>query len=57
MIINGPLRGAPSRKYVWILSRQPVMKPEIQARLIKEIDALGYDSARLRLTDQSSTIE
>lgn len=44
--------GHPSRRYLWILSRQPTMPPVLYQALIKQIVERGYDPALLRLTPQ-----
>lgn len=44
--------GAPSRKYVWILSRTPTIPDELLGKLIQEICSFGYDPARLIITKQ-----
>jgi len=48
--------GEPSRKYLWILSRTPALDDETYARIIQKIESLGYDTAKLIKTPQS-TIE
>eukprot|EP00825_Cyclidium_porcatum_P012853 TRINITY_DN16720_c0_g1_i1.p1 TRINITY_DN16720_c0_g1~~TRINITY_DN16720_c0_g1_i1.p1 ORF type:complete len:302 (-),score=14.66 TRINITY_DN16720_c0_g1_i1:450-1355(-) len=45
--------GNPSRKYLWILSRTPVMKPEIYQQILKQIEAKGFDIKKLRITKQN----
>jgi len=44
--------GAPSRKYLWILSRTPTMSSELRQELFKEIAALDFDPKKLILTEQ-----
>jgi apolipoprotein D and lipocalin family protein len=44
--------GEASRRYFWILTRDPVPATEIQAMLIERARALGYDTALLHLTRQ-----
>lgn len=44
--------GAPSRKYLWILSRTPQLDDETYAWIIQRIEAQGYDPARLMRTRQ-----
>jgi len=39
--------GAPSRKYLWILSRQPQMDPLLLDGLLEKVRSLGYDPSRL----------
>ncbi len=45
----------PSRKYVWILARTPLMESELYARLVAEIASHGYDPARLIRTEHAAT--
>lgn len=47
--------GAASRRYLWILTRQPVPPPEIQSLLIGRVQALGYNTMTLHMTRQLST--
>jgi apolipoprotein D and lipocalin family protein len=44
--------GEASRRYFWILTRDPVPAAETQAMLIERARALGYDTALLHLTRQ-----
>jgi apolipoprotein D and lipocalin family protein len=44
--------GEASRRYFWILTRDPVPAAETQAMLMERARALGYDTARLHLTRQ-----
>jgi apolipoprotein D and lipocalin family protein len=44
--------GEATRRYFWILTRDPVPPPEIQAMLIARAQDLGYDTAILHLTRQ-----
>ncbi len=39
--------GGPSKKYLWILSREPTMAPEQLDRLIADAQAKGYDTRAL----------
>jgi apolipoprotein D and lipocalin family protein len=39
--------GEPSRKFLWILSRQPVMSAELYNRLCASAEAKGFDTAEL----------
>jgi apolipoprotein D and lipocalin family protein len=41
--------GVPSRKYVWIMAREPSLKPERYAELVNKVKELGYDPALLQL--------
>ena len=44
--------GAPNRKYLWILSRTPVMEPELYGRIVSSLAAKGFDTSRLVRTVQ-----
>lgn len=44
--------GEPSGKYLWILSRDPVLEAEKQNALVERARELGYDTARIRYTRQ-----
>jgi len=44
--------GTPDRKSVWILSRKPVLPPEVDDKLFRLVDDLGYDTGQLRRTPQ-----
>jgi apolipoprotein D and lipocalin family protein len=44
--------GAPSRKYLWILSRTPEMDDAVYDAIISRLPAKGYDPARLNRTLQ-----
>ena len=46
------LIGNESKKYMWILSRTPVMKPEIYDMLVKKAIERGYDVDKLYKTPQ-----
>lgn len=43
----------PDRKYLWILSRTPVMEPKLYEDLVKDLAADGFDADRLEKTPQS----
>jgi apolipoprotein D and lipocalin family protein len=45
--------GAPSRKYLWILSRRPELDAAIYDSLLTSVARLGFDVSRLRRTAQS----
>ncbi len=44
--------GEPSREYLWILSRTPVLGPEVYGEILERIRAQGYDPSVLVLTRQ-----
>jgi apolipoprotein D and lipocalin family protein len=48
------LVGEPSRKYLWILSRTPVMDDATYDSLVAVAARLGFDTARLARTPQSA---
>ena len=43
---------ASSRKYLWILSREPKMDSVVLERLVKKAEELGFDTSRLYFTPQ-----
>lgn len=45
--------GVPSRRYVWVMSRDPNLGDEELEALSKRVQALGYDPRRLRHVPQS----
>jgi len=45
--------GNPSREYLWILSRTPQMEMNLYQEILKRVEAKGFDTSRLRMTDQS----
>jgi apolipoprotein D and lipocalin family protein len=47
--------GEPSRKYLWILSRTPTMEEAVYQGILGRLPQKGYDSAKLRKTDQAAT--
>jgi apolipoprotein D and lipocalin family protein len=46
------LVGEPRRRYLWILSRTPVMAPETYQSILDRLPELGYDPAGLIVTEQ-----
>lgn len=44
--------GSSSKKYLWILSRQPKISTELYDTIIKKITNLGYDSKKLIIVEQ-----
>ncbi len=45
--------GEPKRKYLWILSRTPIMDSALYEKLLQRIAAMGYDPKKLVKTPQS----
>lgn len=45
--------GHPDRKYLWILSRAPEMKDATYQNILRRIEALGYNPAKLEKTSQN----
>jgi len=50
---NWAVVGTPSRKYLWILSRQPKMNENILKELTVKIDKAGFDTNKLIFTEQN----
>lgn len=44
--------GQPSRDYLWVISRAPVLKRDVFADILKRIARHGYDPRKLKLTPQ-----
>jgi lipocalin len=44
--------GTPDRKSLWILSRRPVLPPEIYQQLLQKVADKGFNVKELRLTQQ-----
>jgi len=44
--------GHPSREYLWILARTPTLDESLYARLVEQIERLGFDPTRLERTPQ-----
>jgi apolipoprotein D and lipocalin family protein len=44
--------GVPSRKYLWLLSRTPVMDEALYRDIVGRLPAAGYDPDRLNRTEQ-----
>lgn len=44
--------GVPSRKYLWVLSRTPVMEASLYRRITERLPQKGYDPEKLRKTAQ-----
>jgi apolipoprotein D and lipocalin family protein len=47
--------GEPKRRYLWILSRTPVMDDALYESIVAKLAAQGYDPSRLRPTPQPGT--
>ena len=45
--------GHPKRKFLWILSRSPVMKAELYIEILDKIKGHGYDLGKIVVTKQS----
>lgn len=46
------LVGHPSRKYLWILSREPGMEPKLYDRIVNLAVAQGYEAEKIRRTPE-----
>lgn len=44
--------GSSSPKYLWILSRTPQLKPEVQSKIVKNLQHRGYDTSKLIWVEQ-----
>ena len=44
--------GEPSRKYLWVLSRTPMMEETLYRQIMEKLLQKGYDSEKLRKTAQ-----
>ncbi len=44
--------GHPNRKYLWVLSRTPLMTSDVYAGILTRLQGNGYDTTKLELTDQ-----
>ena len=49
--------GEPSRKYLWILSRTPVMDVTVYQRILARLPGKGYDPDKLTTSEQAATIQ
>ena len=47
------LVGHPSRKFLWILSREPRLSPATYRQIVELVGKRGYDVSKLELTPQS----
>lgn len=48
---------APSRKYLWILSREPHMDEARYSRIVQQLRDRGFDVGRLRRTEQAGRLD
>jgi apolipoprotein D and lipocalin family protein len=46
------IMGTPDPRYVWIMSRRPVLSPQERAALVARTRALGYGSVQLVFDQQ-----
>lgn len=46
------IMGTPGGKYVWLMSRRPILDPATKAAALQHVRALGYDLARLAFPQQ-----
>lgn len=44
--------GGPSMRYLWILTRQPVMSQELFSGIVGDLQAMGYDMEKLKVTGE-----
>lgn len=44
--------GQPSRKYLWVLAREPELPEDVYADILEQVEAQGYDPERLERTPQ-----
>ena len=49
--------GEPSRKYLWILSRTPVMNETVYEEILARLPGKGYDPGKLVKTEQPTIIQ
>jgi len=45
--------GYPSRKYVWIMAREPEMNPDTYKKILSNLSTFGYDLDQIQLVPQS----
>jgi len=48
--------GSRSDKFLWILARRPMLSPELYAHILTRIEKRGYDSSKLILVEQKTTL-
>lgn len=46
------LVGSPDRKNLWVLARQPRLDPGLLSRLLETAKQKGFDTSRVRMTEQ-----
>ena len=49
--------GEPSRQYLWILSRTPMMQDTLYEKILRQIAANGYEPQKLVKTNQTATVK
>lgn len=49
---SAALVGAPSGKYLWILSREKVLAPSVFTKITGRAEELGYDASKLEMVAQ-----
>ena len=48
--------GHPKRKYLWILSRKPVMEPESYQKILQRLEKQSYDTSRLLVSAEQQAV-
>ncbi len=51
------LIGEPSRKYSWILSRDPHMSPDQREQLLEQAQSLGFDRSAFQISKQLQPLD
>lgn len=49
--------GEPSRDYLWILSRSPVMQDSVYQHILQQLTDKGYDPRKLVRTNQTAVLK
>jgi apolipoprotein D and lipocalin family protein len=44
--------GTPSREYLWILARKPILDEKIKNEILQKLPTLGFDASKLIWTIQ-----
>jgi apolipoprotein D and lipocalin family protein len=44
--------GVPNKKFVWIMSRDHQMSPEVYGQILKNLETLGYDVSQIKQMEQ-----